>query len=68
MRRRHREIVQGQRFNKVGPGGGLWEVVAIKTDAAGATHAIMVSVTEPKTFRTFSNEILIDPRSFQLVE
>ena len=32
MQRRTREIVQGQRYRKIGAGGGMWEVVAVRAD------------------------------------
>jgi hypothetical protein len=68
MPRRIREIVQGQHFRKIGPAGGVWEVVALHTDASGTVHAKMRLVAEPKTFRTFAIGALTDPRSFQFVK
>jgi hypothetical protein len=68
MQRRTREIVQGQRYRKIGAGGGLWEVVAVRTDASGAIHARMQSIEEPKTFRTFAIGALADMRNFHIVE
>ncbi len=68
MKRRIREILPGQRYRKVGPGGGTWEVVAVRADASGATHARMCAVEDGKSFRTFATGVLVDPRSFQLVE
>ena len=68
MQRRAREIVQGQRYRKIGAGGGMWEVVAVRTDASGATHARMLSIEEPTTFRTFAIGALSDTRNFHIVE
>jgi hypothetical protein len=68
MPRWTREIVQGQHFRKAGPAGGVWEVVALHTDASGAVHAKMVRVDDPKTFRTFSIGALADTRNFQCVK
>ena len=68
MQRRLREIVEGQRFQKVAPGGGVWEVVAVRTDASGARHARMRSLNEPTTFRTFAIEAVLDTRNFRILE
>ncbi len=68
MPRRTRDIVQGQHYRKVGPAGGVWEVVALHTDASGATHAKMRRVDDPKTFRTFAVGALADARNFQFVK
>jgi hypothetical protein len=66
QRRRSREIAVGQRYRKVGPGGGSWKVVAVRTDGSGAIHARMQSLDEPESFRTFSIGALADARSFQI--
>jgi len=66
QRRRSREIAVGQRYRKVGPGGGSWTVVAVRTDASGAIHAHLQSIEEPKSFRTFSIGALADTRNFQI--
>ena len=68
MPRRAHEIVQGQHYRKVGPAGGVWEIVALHTDASGAVHAKMVRVDEPETFRTFAIGALADTRNFQFVK
>ena len=68
MPRRTREIVQGQHYRKVGPAGGVWEVVALHTDASGAVHAKLCRADDPKTFRTFAIGALADTRSFQFVK
>mgnify|MGYP001552751999 CR=1 FL=1 len=68
MQRRGREVAEGQRYQKVGKGGGSWEVVAVNADSSGATHAKMRSLTEPKTFRTFAIEAVLDLRNFRLIE
>ncbi len=68
MQRRTREIVQGQRYRKIGAGGGMWEVVAVRADESGAIHARMRSIDEPKTFRTFAIGALADTRNFHVVE
>ena len=68
MQRRSREVAEGQRYQKVAPGGGAWEVVAVRTDNAGATHARMRSLIEPTTYRTFAIEALLDARNFRLLE
>lgn len=67
MERRARDVAPGQKFRKLGQGGGIWEVVSVATDATGSTHARLRSVGEPKTFRTFAIEALLDPCNFQLL-
>jgi len=52
----------------VGPAGGVWEVVALHTDASGAVHAKLCRTDDPKTFRTFAIGALADTRSFQFVK
>jgi hypothetical protein len=47
--RRKREILEGQRYRKLGPGGSVWEIVAIRKDVMGATHAQMKRADDPKT-------------------
>ncbi len=68
MPRRTREIAVGQRYRKAGQAGGVWEVVAVRTDASGAVHAHLQSIDEPTTFRTFAIGALADTRNFQLVD
>lgn len=46
----------------------MWEVVAIRTDSAGATHAKMRALHEPTTYRTFAIEAVADIRNFQIIE
>jgi len=68
MQRRKNDIAEGQRYQKAGSGGGMWEVVAVRTDASGATHARLRSLNEPKTFRTFGIDALYDTRNFRPVD
>ena len=68
MQRRAREIAPGQRYRKIGPGGGTWVVVAVRTDASGAAHARMQAVDDAKSFRTFAIGALADTRNFQPIE
>jgi hypothetical protein len=68
MQRRVREIAPGQRYRKIGPGSGIWEVVAIRTDASGTAHARLRSVDDAKSFRTFAIGALADQRNFQLID
>lgn len=68
MQRRGREVAEGQRYLKVGKGGGTWEVVSVRTDSGGATHARMRSLVEPTTYRTFAVEAVLDLHNFRLVE
>jgi len=66
--RRKREIVEGQRYRKLGPGGGIWEVVAIRKDGIGAIHAQMKRSDDPKTLKTLSVGALLDPDQFERVD
>jgi hypothetical protein len=63
--RRKREIVEGQMFRKLGPGGGVWQVVAIRKDGLGTQHAQMQRADDPKTFKTLSLTALMDPHQFE---
>jgi hypothetical protein len=68
MARRVRDIAEGQHYRKAGPAGGIWEVVAVRTDASGAVHAKMRSVEDNRTYRTFAIGALADTRNFQFVK
>jgi hypothetical protein len=68
MQRRTREIAPGQSYRKVAKGGGLWEVVSVRTDESGATHARLKSLSDPGTFRTFAIEAVLDMRNFLPIE
>lgn len=65
--RRKREVVEGQLFRKLGPGGGLWEIVAIRKDGLGTQHAQMRRADDPKTLKTISVATLLDPQYFEWV-
>jgi hypothetical protein len=65
MGRRTFEVAPGQHYRKVGRGGGTWEVVGIRTDDLGAVHALLQSLEEPHTFRTFSVDMLGDAQTFE---
>jgi hypothetical protein len=65
MRRRKREILEGQRYRKLGPGGSVWEIVAIRKDVMGATHAQMKRADDPKTLKTLAVAALLDPVQFE---
>lgn len=65
MRRRKRDIVAGQRFRKLGPGGGIWEVIAVRRDNLGAVHAQMQRADDPKTLKTLASAVLLDPHQFE---
>ena len=65
--RRKREVVEGQMFRKLGPGGGIWEVVAIRKDGLGTQHAQMKRADDPKTLKTLAVAALLDPSQFEIV-
>lgn len=62
-----REIVEGQRFRKLGPCGGIWEVVAVRRDGLGAQHAQMKRSDDPKTLKTLAFAALLDPDQFERI-
>ncbi|HEV7371155.1 hypothetical protein [Arenibaculum sp.] len=68
MRRKRREIVEGQKYRKLGPGGGIWEVVAIRKDGLGMRHAQMKRSDDPKTLKTLALTALLDPEQFERIE
>lgn len=65
--RRKREVIEGQRFRRLGVNGGTWEVVAVRKDGAGAQHAQMRRLDEPKTLKTLAVAILLDQSQFESV-
>ena len=65
--RRKREIVEGQMFRKLGPGGGIWEVVAIRKDGMGTQHAQMKRADDPYTLKTLAGVALLDPHQFEWI-
>jgi hypothetical protein len=65
MRRRKREIAEGQRYRRLGPGGSVWEIVAIRKDGMGAMHAQMKRADDPKTLKTLAVAALLDPTQFE---
>lgn len=68
MRRKKHEIVEGQKYRKLGPGGGVWEVVAIRKDGLGTMHAQMKRSDDPKTLKTLSLTALLDPEQFERLD
>jgi hypothetical protein len=68
MRRKKRDVVEGQQYRKLGPGGGVWEVVALRKDGMGAVHAQMKRADDPKTLKTLSIAALSDPEQFERLE
>ena len=65
--RRKREIVEGQIYRKLGPGGGVWEVIAIRKDGMGTQHAQMWRTDDPKTLKTLSVTTLLNAQEFEAV-
>lgn len=63
--RRKRDIVEGQLFRRVGSGGGIWEVIAVRKDGMGTQHAQMKRSDDPKTLKTLSVAALLDPHEFE---
>lgn len=65
--RRKREVIVGQRFRKLSPCGGIWEVVSVRKDGLGAAHAQMRRSDDPKTLKTLAFVALLDPDQFEWV-
>lgn len=65
--RRRREVVEGQLFRKLGPGNGIWEVIAVRKDGLGTQHAQMKRTDDPKTLKTLAVATLLDPQEFEVV-
>lgn len=63
--RRKRDIVEGQLFRRLGSGGGIWEVIAVRKDGMGTQHAQMKRCDDPKTLKTLSVAALLDPHEFE---
>ncbi len=68
MRRRRRELAEGQRFRKLGAGTGVWEVIGLRKDEGGALHVRLRRVDDPKTLKTLAAAVLDDPRQFVAVD
>jgi hypothetical protein len=65
--RRKREVSEGQMYRKLGPGGGVWEVVAIRKDGMGTPHAQLKRMDDPKTLKTLSVATLLNAQEFEAV-
>ncbi|UKJ72758.1 hypothetical protein [Azospirillum brasilense] len=65
--RRKREVVEGQIFRKLGPGGGIWQVIAIRKDGLGTQHAQLQRSDDHKTLKTLAVSALLDPTQFETV-
>lgn len=68
MRLKKRDIAEGQKYRKLGPGGGVWEVVALRKDGMGAIHAQMRRADDPKTLKTLAIAALMDPEQFERLD
>ena len=62
---RKREIIEGQMFRRLGPGGGVWQVVMVRRDGVGLAHAQMSRTDDPKTLKTLAIAALQDPSQFE---
>lgn len=67
MRRRLREVAEGQWFRKRGSGGGVWEVVAVRRDARGAEHAQLRRHGDHSDLKTLSTSALLDSSLYESV-
>ncbi len=62
---RKREIMEGQVFRRLGPGGGVWQVVTIRRDGVGMAHAQMRRADDPTTRKTLATVALLDQSQFE---
>ena len=62
---RTRDITEGQYFRRLGPGGGVWQVVTVRRDAIGMSHAQMKRADDPKTLKTLALAALQDQTQFE---
>ncbi|HRJ60264.1 MAG TPA: hypothetical protein PKZ97_00020 [Azospirillaceae bacterium] len=62
---RRREVASGQMFRRVGAGGGVWEVAAIRKDGMGTPHAMLRRIDDPNTLKTLSVTTLLDNSQFE---
>lgn len=66
--RRKREVVEGQMVRKLGPGGGVWRVIAVRKDGMGTQHAQLQRADDPYTLKTLAVAALLDPQQFEWLE
>ena len=62
---RTRDITEGQIFRRLGPGGGVWQVVTVRRDGVGMSHAQMKRADDPKTLKTLAIDALQDHTQFE---
>lgn len=62
---RRKEIVAGQTFRRLGGGGGLWLVLAVRKDGMGTPHATLQKADDHNTLKTLSVSTLLDSSQFQ---
>lgn len=65
--RRRKEILEGQRYRKIGRVGTTWEVIAIRRDPLGNVHAQLCRTDDPLTLKTLSSAALCDPELYERV-
>ncbi|MEI8395555.1 MAG: hypothetical protein WCF85_12515 [Rhodospirillaceae bacterium] len=59
------DITEGQIFRRLGPGGGLWQVMTVRRDGVGMPHAQMQRADDPKTLKTLAIAALQDASQFE---
>ena len=62
-----REIQPGQRYRQT-DSTSIWEVLNLKADAEGVSHARLVRVGDATAAKTISVDALKDPRLYKLVQ
>lgn len=62
-----REVQPGQKFRQTDT-SSIWEVLDLKKDAEGISHARLVRVGDMTAAKTISVTALKDPRMYRLAE
>lgn len=65
---RRREISPGQVFRRIGGGGGVWCVTAVRKDGMGTAHATMCRQDDPQTLKTLSVLTVLDTTQFEALD
>jgi hypothetical protein len=65
--RGRREVIEGQRYRRLGVRGTVWEVVAVRKDGYGAQHAQLRRTDDALTLKTLAVSVLLDSAQFEPV-
>lgn len=62
---RRRDVVEGQQFRRLGSGNAVWEVMSVRKDSMGQSHAQLRRADDPTTRKTLSLGALLDSGEFE---